>query len=316
MKKVIKILAYLLGGLLLIGLALFAFVSFKALPSYDSVAIPDLKVEATPERLALGQKLVDHNCAGCHRGKGRQLDGILFEDVAARKSFGDFHSANITAHPENGIGAYTDGELYRILRTGIKKNGKLMLPVMPQFVLSSDEDIYAIIAYLRAGEGLVAPSDKLISTPQYSFLARALLNFVIKPHPTKEAYPLIPTPTDSIAFGKYLVDARYVCFACHSAGLDVLDMETPNNTPGYLQGGTIFEMEEYEVNSPSLLMDGESNISSWNEEAFIAALKFGQREGLPAYQKPMHPYPMMDTTEVRAIYHYLKDYSKAQAGED
>lgn len=318
MKKVWKILAIILGVLILLVLGFVAFLNFKSLPTYDQeIPAPELEVALTPERIELGRKLVDHDCAGCHRGTGRQLDGMLFEDVAARKAFGDFHTPNITNHPEYGVGRYTDGELYRLLRTGVKKNGQNMLPVMPRFVIASDEDIYAIIAYLRSGEPLVAPSDKQTPPAQHSLLAKALLSFAIKPYPMKDDYPETPPPTDSLAYGEYLVGARYGCYFCHSASLEAWELENPEQTPGYLGGGTEFVLEDYTVASPSLLMDGNSDVSNWSLDEFIAALKYGQREGKPAYQRPMHPYPLMDSTEVKAIYYYIKDYSAryAAAGE-
>jgi len=73
-------------------------------------------------------------CAGCHKHGQEQFAGSLFPDVEAAATFGNIYSSNITQHPEFGIGKYTDGELYRLFRTGIKKDGTLALPMMHQFL--------------------------------------------------------------------------------------------------------------------------------------------------------------------------------------
>jgi mono/diheme cytochrome c family protein len=317
MKRVLKILGVILGIILIALIGFAAFLKFKSLPNYDTeFPAPDLEVALTPERIELGRKLIDHNCAGCHQGNGRQLDGILFEDEAALKAFGTFYTPNITNHPEYGVGRYSDGELYRLLRTGIKKTGENMLPVMPRFVIASDEDIYAMIAYLRSGEPLVAASDQQHPTWKPSLLAKALLSFAIKPYPMKETYPETPLASDSLAMGAYLVNARFGCYFCHSASLESWDLEDPPKTPGYLGGGTEFAMPDYTVVAPSLLMDGLSDVSKWSVDEFIAALKYGQREEKPAYLKPMHPYPLLDSTEVKAIYYYLQDHSAKLMASD
>ncbi len=114
--KILKILGILLGILLLLVAAFVAFVKFKALPDYSATPIPELTVSKDSLSLALGKKLVDHDCAGCHRPKGRVYSGGYFEDIVANKTFGDIYVPNITQSVNNGIGDYSEGELYRLIR--------------------------------------------------------------------------------------------------------------------------------------------------------------------------------------------------------
>ena len=53
---------------------------------------------------------------------------------------GEFYSANISSDPESGIGKYTDQEIARTLRYGVKRNGKVLIPAM-EFQNISDEDL-------------------------------------------------------------------------------------------------------------------------------------------------------------------------------
>lgn len=306
MKKPLKIIGTVLGVLILLLAAFAAFVYFKPLPTYADVQIPDINVEITPERVAQGKKLVALNCAGCHKSSAGIFEGKYFPDADAEAAFGKIHTPNITQHQEYGIGKYSDGELYRLLRTGVKKNNQMMLPLMPQWVLASDEDIYAIIAYLKSDDKAVKASEKRHPDYKPTFLAKALLNFVFRPQPYTSEYPEAPTLSDSIALGEYLVNAAYGCYWCHSQGLDTWNLQEPQKTPGYLGGGTVFRWDGHQIITPGLLMDGHSDISNWSRQDFLMALKFGQRKGKPAYREPMKPYALLDTTEVHAIYDYLK----------
>ena len=52
----------------------------------------------------------------------------------------------------SGIGRYTDGELYRVITTGVTKEGRAMFPLMPYpyYGKMDPEDIYSIISYIRS----------------------------------------------------------------------------------------------------------------------------------------------------------------------
>ena len=58
---------------------------------------------------------------------------------------------NITPDPETGIGAWTDDEIARAIREGVRKDGTALFPVMPylDFATMDDEDVKSIVVYLR-----------------------------------------------------------------------------------------------------------------------------------------------------------------------
>lgn len=311
MKQLLKWLGIALAVIVLFLGVFAAYVNFKPLPTYSEIEIPELQIQATPDKIALGQKLVYQNCVGCHAPNNQKLEGGLFEDEAANEAFGNIYVPNITNHKVYGIGSYTDGEFYRLMRTGVKKDGKLMLPIMPRWVTAPDEDIHAMIAFLRSDDRMTEASAKQHPTYEPSFLAKGLLNFVFKPYAYQESYPQKPSPADSIAYGRYLTNNAYGCYLCHSKSLDAWDLENPVNTPNYLQGGTVFNSPEGSVVAPSLIVSDETDVGGWTIEQFVDAVKYGQRPNKPAYKKPMHPYNLLDTSEVRSIYHYLASYSES-----
>ena len=286
----------------------------KGIPNYqEDIAIRELSVAGTPEQIARGRALVIQDCAGCHRGPEQdQLAGLRFEDQAAHETFGEIYVPNITQDPTYGIKKYTDGELYRLLRTGVKRNGEPLLPIMPRFPTMAEADILAIIAYLRSDDPAVLPSQRSHPVYQPSFLAKALLNFVVKPIPYQEVPEERPALSDSLAYGAYLVNDALGCYLCHSASLEEWNLLNPPATPGYLTGGTTFYMSEYTVTAPSLLPLDTAAVAEWSAAQFVDAVKFGVRPDHPAYRLPMHPYPYLDTAEVRTIYQYLHSVAVEQ----
>lgn len=310
MKRILKIVGIILAVIILIIAGMATYIHFASAKKYQSVEIPELTVDTSTTLVERGFKLVEAGCVNCHRSDEGILEGKWFEDIAAENDFGRIYTSNITKHPEAGIGNYTDGELYRLLRTGVKKDGSLTSTVMPKWNLCSDEDIHAIIAFLKSDHKMVAPSKKTHPTYKPTFLAKALNRFIFRPLPYAEKYPETPKMENNAAHGKYIVEATAMCYVCHSEDITAVNLEEPTKTPGYLDGGFSFMAKDYTVVAPSLLLDGQSNMSSWSEADFVKAVKFGVRPNdQPAYLFPMHPYPHLDSIEVQAIYSYLKDYS-------
>jgi len=311
MKTFLRFAGILLAIILVAIIGLTSFISFTATPTYEFFEIPDVQVKINSQRIALGQKLVESNCAGCHKSKAGKYEGIYFDDPDAA-AFGDIYSSNITQHPEHGIGSYSDGELYRLLRTGVKKNNDLMLPMMPLWVNCSDEDIHAMIAYLKSDHKAVQASE--MDHPDYepTFLAKALIKFMFKPTSYQNTYPKRPEPTNEIALGEYLVEGDFLCYFCHSGNIAEASLLNPKESPNYLGGGMVFNVPDVgEVAVPSLRMDGQSNMSNWSYEEFHRAMKYGITPDEKVWREPMKPYTLLDSMETRAIYEYLK----TQTGE-
>ena len=61
-------------------------------------------------------------------------------------------SANITSHPEAGLGAGRDDEIKRAITEGISRDGRQLLPFMPYWLYKKMEpgDLDAVVAYLRS----------------------------------------------------------------------------------------------------------------------------------------------------------------------
>src|SRR5689334_18962137 len=117
MKKVLKALGYLVGAVVVGAGGFVAYCAIDGIPHFKQPRV-DVTVEVTPERVARGKKLATLLCAECHKNPTTgNLTGKLMED--APREFGEIHSRNITRSKEHGIGAWTDGEIIALIRTGI-----------------------------------------------------------------------------------------------------------------------------------------------------------------------------------------------------
>lgn len=137
MKKLFKVLAYLLGAVVLLVVGALAFLQL-GFPKVDPAK--ELTLHYTPERIERGAYLANHVtiCMDCHSTR----DFSLFSGPIAPGNLGGggerfdhsvglpgvFFSKNITPH---GISDYTDGELFRLITTGVTNDGRPMFPLMP-----------------------------------------------------------------------------------------------------------------------------------------------------------------------------------------
>ena len=310
MKSFKKIFGRIIIALLLIIAAAIGYIKL-ALPNVG--AAPDLKVESTPERIARGEYLANHVtiCIDCHskrdwsRFSGPPVEGTkgmggeLFDQKFGFP--GVFHSRNIT--PE-GISRYTDGELFRVITTGVNKEGKAMFPVMPYkyYGRMDEEDIKSIIAYIRT----LAPIKNEVpaSVPDFP------MNIIINTIPEKAAFTKIPPKTDVTAYGKYLVNAS-ACMECHTKfdkGKLVAGTEFGGGREFPFPDGSI-------VRSGNITVDQATGIGKWTVDDFLT--RFHTRSDSATLSRklsagefnsimPWTMYGKMTDEDLKAIYAYLR----------
>lgn len=303
MKKVLKYLGIGLGVIVLLILIAGFTINLRGIPSYE-VDIPEYRMETSPDIVARGKKLTLTLCAGCHRDpKTGELTGTQMKDAPAE--FGTIYSQNITQDKEYGIGDWTPAEIMYLLRTGIKKDGVYSPPYMAKLPLMADDDINAIIAFLKSDDPIVAAINKADQPSEPGFLTKLLCNIAWKPFPLPEKRIEMPDPTDKIALGKYLAH-NLDCYSCHSADFKSNNFLDPPQSAGYFGGGNPTLNYEGEVVPTANLTPHATGIGGWTEEQFILAVKSGIKEGEPKLQYPMQPYALLSDYEVSAIFAYLK----------
>ncbi|HUQ66407.1 MAG TPA: hypothetical protein VM101_09640 [Flavitalea sp.] len=309
MRKVFKVLGILLG-IIVIFIAAAAIYIKKALP--DVGPAPLLKIQSTPEKIERGEYLANHVmiCMDCHStrqwnyfGGPMKPDslgsgGELFDQTMGFP--GSIHAANITPA---GIGDWTDGEVFRAITTGVRRNGKPIFPVMPyhNYGKVDPEDIEAIITYLRTLPAI----EHQVEESKYDFP----MNFIINTIPVKSSPGKRPSPSDRIAYGKYMVTSAG-CGECHTP-FDKGKFDTTK----FLAGGRTFSLPAGDVTSANLTPDKETGIGNLSKEAFMGRF-IAFRDSAYSHRQinfmtdfatimPWPVYAGMKDDDLSAIYDYL-----------
>jgi len=243
------------------------------------------------------------HCAGCH-GAGDQLAHYeeTGEEIPLTGGFeididpATLRPPNITPHA-SGIGDMTDEQLARALRYGIARDGRTLFPIMP-FANLSDDDIVAIISYLRSLE----PEASDVPPTQFKFLGKALLTFAIEPEGPVEPPPASVTPGRTAEYGEYLANSVANCNGCHTDR----DLTTGAYIGEPFAGGLKLPHQGKILVVPNITPDGEgSRIKGWDEAAFIARVRTG-KGSVPGSPMPWMPFSKMSDDDLAAIYAYLK----------
>src|SRR5690554_4491038 len=215
MKKYIKYPLYTVVAFIAIIIAVLGYLTF-GLPNVGEA--PYMNVPVTEDKVERGRYLAYHvmMCADCHSERDFSLfsgpptpgtefvGGDVFDQSMGFP--GRFISSNITPF---GVGEWTDGELFRLITTGVKRDGNPIFPVMPyhSFGKLDPEDIKAVIAYLRTLDPVES------NHPQSK--ADFPVNFIMRTMPQKAAFTTKPGKDNPVAYGKYMVTAS-ACFDCHT----------------------------------------------------------------------------------------------------
>lgn len=172
----------------------------------------------------------------------------------------------------------------------------------PYYRTMDREDIISIIAYIRTLKPI--KNETKPAEPDFP------MNFIINTIPQKAAFTTIPLKENVIDYGKYLVNAA-ACGECHTnviKGKPVAGME--------FAGGREFNLPgPKKIVSANITPDKETGIGYWTEESFVNKFKmFEDKAKLQDYKSPKdyqsvmpwNMYAGMDTSDLRAIYAYLK----------
>jgi mono/diheme cytochrome c family protein len=269
--------------------------------------LPDIHASGDPNVIATGRYLVygPAHCANCHvrpeqspalaRGEEPPLSG----GVSFHLPPGTFRAPNLTPDRTTGIGAVSDGQLARMLRYGVRRDGRAAVPFMNYHQLS-DADLTAVISFLRSQPAVsheVPPHD-------FNFLGKAVMSFLIEPiGPRAEPAKTSPAPGPTVERGEYLVSTVGECADCHTQR----SMVDGSFTGPRLAGGA--EMRSGKnglvLVPPNLTPDPSTGrLVSWSEDQFVT--RFRQGKLIPESPMPWNAFARMTEDDLRAVYRYLR----------
>lgn len=282
--KILKWPALVLSGSLTLLLVLLTFVYGKGLlATYGphSVIAVNVTVAGTPEQIARGQHLASVLCAECHSTDGTlPLSGGNDFFKGGPVPLGSITPPNIT--PGGKIQQFSDGDIVRILRIGVEPSGRwTIMGSFPGHNLS-DEDLQAVIAYLRSAP----PVQKETPEVEYSPLFMLFAGAGLLPLSTATTIQPVSAPTKAptIEYGEY-VKNNMDCKGCHGPTLSA-------------DGGMF---------SPRNAANLTLIVPKWSKDDFFRAMRTGIDVMGHQIQPPMpwRQIGKLDDVELDALYLYL-----------
>lgn len=282
MRRVLKWLGICLVSVFALVVVAASYVYFTSdalmARTYD-VPLTSFQAPNDAEAIEKGKRLATvYGCRNCHSA---DLEGSVMHD---EPNIARIVAPNITPI----IKRYSDAELERLIRRGVKQDGKsLWIMPSPMYNQMSDEDLGAIIAYIRT-----VPER---SGVEGGITLRALgrLGVVmeqVRPAAVEvdeHAFSLASNDGEPLARGKYL--AMTACTECHGANLEGWDL----------------------VKAPSLVV-----AAGYSESDFMKLMRTG--EGVGARQLGLmgemgrKRFSALTDDEVRALREFLLEFARTR----
>lgn len=232
-------------------------------------------------------------CGNCHSplgpdAAGKELSGRLVEKNEAFTAI----ASNIT--PAGRISQWSDAELGRAIREGIRPDGSLIGPPMPfpMYRGLSDTDLEAMVAFLRT----VPAVESDLPASEY--------NIPLPPAygPPIEAVADVPRGV-TVEYGGYLAGPVAHCMECHTP----FGPKGPMLDTDFGRGGFEFH-GPWGVSVASNLTNHADGLASYSDEEIAAMIVEGKRPNGSDMFPPM-PYGFlakMSKDDLDAIILYLR----------
>lgn len=298
MRRIFKILAWIVGVLVVIVLAALGVAEFGSQSKLNRVValnIAPIAAAANPEALERGKYLFNsRGCSDCHGVDGA---GKVMID-----SGGFFVKTPNISSGSSVVANFTDTDWDKVIRHGVKPDGHPLL-VMPSddFARYTNDDTAALIGYAKSlppAEG--TPAEFRIPLPvKFLYAIGGIPDAAEKiDHSLPPPEPV--APTDVLAHGAYVANA---CTGCHN----------PNLSGGRIPGGPP------EWPPAANLTPGEESVMPRypTEEAFAALFKTGKRPdgGAVSTVMPFDSLKEFTDEDVQAVYAYIKTLPPLKHGE-
>jgi mono/diheme cytochrome c family protein len=298
MKRTAKRLGLGIGGLLLLAATVLVTTAHLRWDRTFDAPVPDIQASTDPAVIARGEYLArgPAHCVDCHTAPGKpELSGGFEWQIP----LGTIRSPNITPDPVTGIGRRTDAELARILRYGVRHDGRAAMAFM-EFQHLSDEDLVAVISYLRSLE----PVNNPVPDHDFNLMGKALMSFLIQPvGPTSAPPATSPAEGPTLERGAYLANSVANCAGCHTER----DMTNGSYLKPRFAGGFVMPLDSDPTRAfvtPNLTPDpATGHIVGWSEDRFIARFRAGK--AFEDSHMPWAAFNSMSDDDLRAVYRYL-----------
>ena len=214
MKTVFKWMARVVALLLVVVVCAAFWMNRKSgqlLGRTMAIPLPSITLTSDAATIARGEHLVNAvvGCADCH---GEDLGGRVFIDNPA---MGHIETPNLT-RGKGGIGASaSDAQLARSIRHSVGHDGRQLM-IMPAWPYLSEEDLNAVLAYVRSRPPVDREHPAVAPGPVAKMLmATGVAPFFMSDEIDHKAVPLTPSaPAPTAEYGRYMTQVAG-CAHCH-----------------------------------------------------------------------------------------------------
>ena len=274
----------------MIRVGLFIIV---AVASYSSGAAAQTAVE---RGAYLANVMTCHNCHTPMGPNGPVFDRAfsggpqVFNDPAFTVK-----GANITPDPETGIGKWSDDDIRKVIRTGVRPNGTPLASIMPTgfYEIMTPSDLDDLVAYIRS----VKPIANKVADPVYkASSARQILPGAEKPMPAADF-------ADKTKRGFYLSAIAH-CMECHSPAAG----GQPNLKQALGKGGQEFKGPWGVSISRNITSHPAKGLGNWSDDEIKRAITQGVSRDGTKLKPPMGYayYAKMTGADLDALVAYLR----------
>jgi mono/diheme cytochrome c family protein len=238
-------------------------------------------------------------CQNCHTPKGERGAPIFERDLAVGLTWDEppfkVTASNITQDKETGIGNWSNADIEKALRKGVRPSGVKLAAIMPSdfYEIVTPSDMSAIVAYLKT----VKPVKAETPAPVYRIaLPRHIPAGAEKPFTDADM-------NDKVKKGFYLATIGH-CFECHTPmGPKGRDFEN-----SYGKGGFDFPGPWGKSTSRNITSHKEKGIGAWTDAEIKRAITEGISKDGSRLKPPMGYafYKNMTDGDLDAIVAYLR----------
>ncbi len=306
MRRVVRVLIWLIGAVVLLA----GVASIAALWAYRrtwSVPLPAIRAVSDPAVIARGRYIVfgPGRCADCHAPDAERPRLLAGEEVALTGGpgehtfIGTWSAPNLTSDRETGLGAVSDGQIARMLRYGVDREGRIAPPFMDVYADLAEDDLVAIVSFLRS----LAPAPGTPPSAEINFYGKLTLAYFLRPYAPSGPIVEHVEPAASSAYGGYIANTLAGCRTCHTAR----NLKTGAYLGPFFAGGLPFRSRLHPGQvyvSPNLTPDAATGrIAAWTEEDFVRRFQLGLV--IPDSPMPWGSFKRMSGTDLRALYRHF-----------
>ncbi len=228
-------LLFVAGGLVVLGLAGFWFLTIPATVSAGALG------PHTPD-LANGKTMfLAGDCSACHATPMQADATRLGGGLGLVSKFGTFYVPNISSDAKDGVGGWTEAQFVTAVTKGTSPEGEHFYPIFPyaSFQRMKPDDVRDLFAYIKT----LPPVAGKVRDPDVPFPLNIRRGVGLWKLLYLDGKTFKPDPSKSAQWnrGAYLVNGPEHCAECHSPrnalGAIAPDNRFSGNPIGYAKGG-------------------------------------------------------------------------------